>query len=592
MSRRVTRPRFLTQALAMMLVVSLVRPGSGAPGDVFSVPAPMLGADPPAGAALRDGDASVSTQTGAFQYAYPITVPPGRLGNQPSLALSYSSQAPIYGGIAAGWTLSLPEIQRDTSEGTLVQFEFDFDQNQREGRTFLSTMAGSQRLVETDEPKASGVYATYRVAVNDTSYARYEWMEDVQPFHWRVYTPDGTTHYFGDASLITGTPIELDRVPLTRTVDEFGNTVTYRWIREGNGLYIDEILYTSNPGASLPPFAKVKFSWNPAPTCGGVPVGSLARFQGGYERLGGKTLALITSTSWDLATPRDVHTRQLTLGYDASVEGCTLGHAPYRQLRSIQESAVGRLQPLVVLPPVTFTYGPAGRTEWEPSTHGTWTNDENPGAMSWGKRFNGNAWPTVETMLMDFDGDGLIDRLRSTHDSQTCVLSWDRNTGESFQIMPAIPLPHLPWAEPTTPETGCSLNGQRTFYRNQPIGGVCGQKNDGSYLAYRWLDIDANGLPDLVTAIHHDANLYDPNAISDTPPFGPWPECQDTPASLLLQERCMAAALVYCDGEACGSTVIGSPIASMIPTTSTRRSSRRRSATAASRTRSPARTAA
>ena len=550
MSRRVKRPHVLTQFLAVLLVLSIVRPGNGAPGDVFSVPAPMLGSDPPAGAAIRDGDASVSTQTGAFQYAYPITVPPGRLGNEPSLALSYSSQGPIYGGIAAGWSLSIPEIQRDTADGTLVQFEFDFDQDQREGRKFLSTMAGSRPLIETDEPKASGVYATFR-AQNDTSYARYEWMEDGQPFHWRVYTPDGTTHYFGDSDLITGTPIELDRVPLTRTVDEFGNTVTYQWVREGNGLYIDEIEYTSNPDEELPPFARVRFSWNAAPTCGGSPVGSLVRFQGGYERLGGKTLALITATSWDPADERAVHTRQFALGYDASVEGCALGHAPYRQLQSIQESAEGPAQPRVDLPPVTFTYGVADKAVWQTRTHGTWTLAGDTGALSWGRRYQGSTWPTVDAMMLDFDGDGLVDRLRSSYDAVTCRLEWDRNTGTNFAPMPSISLPHLPWGDMTTPATGCSLNGQRTFNSNLPMGGSCGQKNDGNYLAYRWLDVDSDGLPDLVTAIHYDANIYDPNVLGEAP-FGPWPACQDAAASLLLQERCMTAALVYCDGEACG----------------------------------------
>lgn len=548
--RRMKKPRVAAQLLAMLLVLSLVRPGRGAPGDVFSIPAPMLGSDPPAGATLRDGDASVSTQTGAFQYSYPITVPPGRLGNQPSLALGYSSQAPIYGGIAAGWSLSIPEIQRDTADGTLVQFEFDLDQDQRVGRKFLSTMAGSRPLIEVDEPKASGVYATFR-AQNDTSYARYEWMDDGQPFQWRVFTPDGTTHYFGDASLVIGT-IDIDRVPLTRTVDEFGNTVEYVWFIEQNGLYLDEIRYTSNPAANLPAFANVKLSWNPAPTCGGTPVGAAVKFQGGYERVGGRTLSLITATSWDPASPRAVHTRQVTLGYDAAVEGCGLGHAPYRQLRSIQESAWSGTQPRVDLPAVTFDYGTAARTVWAPGTHGTWASDDNPGAMTWGRRFVTSAWPTVKAMLLDFDGDGLVDRLKSSYNDETCVLAWERNTGESFAIMPPVELPHLPWAT-LTPATGCSLNGQLTFYNNQPLGSAtCGAKNDGSYLAYRWLDVDSDGRVDLVTAIHHDANLYDPNAISDQPPFGPWPACQDGAASLLLQERCMAAALVYCDGEACG----------------------------------------
>ena len=94
-------------------------PALGAPGDIFSIPAPVIGSDPPKASDITDGDASVSTQTGALQYSYPIQVPPGRNGMVPHLALSYSSQAPIYGGIAAGWSLSIPEIREDTSQGRL-----------------------------------------------------------------------------------------------------------------------------------------------------------------------------------------------------------------------------------------------------------------------------------------------------------------------------------------------------------------------------------------------------------------------------------------------------------------------------------------
>ena len=109
------------RGIAALLATATVLGGRSfaAPADVFSSPAPVIGSDPPKAAELKTGDASVSTQTGQLSYAYPIQLPPGRAGMVPHVALNYSSQAPIYGTIASGWSLSLPAILEDTSQGRL-----------------------------------------------------------------------------------------------------------------------------------------------------------------------------------------------------------------------------------------------------------------------------------------------------------------------------------------------------------------------------------------------------------------------------------------------------------------------------------------
>jgi hypothetical protein len=240
----------LARATAALLALTFIQPLWAAPGDITQVPAPMMGSDPPAAKDIGEGDVSVSTQTGALTYSFPIAVPPGRLGMQPQLALSYSSQAPIYGGIAANWSLSIPEIRIDTSESFLKQRYFvGLKPDPWADERFISTMSGSRPLVAVDEDHESTVYKTYR-AQNDASWIRYERMNEGQPYRWRARTPDGVTHYFGDLSLgATSKTV----VKLTRSVDAFGNTVTYTWV----GGQISQIAYTSNPDVApvLPAFA-------------------------------------------------------------------------------------------------------------------------------------------------------------------------------------------------------------------------------------------------------------------------------------------------------------------------------------------------
>ena len=78
---------------------------------------------------------------------------------QPRLALSYSSRNAIRGGLAAGWTLSIPRIEVDTSQGRL------------EGTFYRSTLSGTRLL------RVTGAVANDTEAFRaefDNTYARYE----------------------------------------------------------------------------------------------------------------------------------------------------------------------------------------------------------------------------------------------------------------------------------------------------------------------------------------------------------------------------------------------------------------------------------
>src|SRR5262245_49365535 len=103
-SRRQIIHRALALAMALEALIA-IRPASGDPADLFTVAAPAVTDTGQKAPDIADGDASVSTQTGALTYSFTIKTPPGRAGIAPHLSLSYSSQAPVYGTLASGWAL-------------------------------------------------------------------------------------------------------------------------------------------------------------------------------------------------------------------------------------------------------------------------------------------------------------------------------------------------------------------------------------------------------------------------------------------------------------------------------------------------------
>ncbi len=176
-------------------------PARGAPADIASglTSAPAITAAPAKPKELGAGDASVSTQTGNLTYSYPISAPPARGKARPSLALVYSSTAPIYGGVASGWSLSgVPGVFEDTSGGRLRTHHpmFQFANPENDDR-FVSTLVGGRRLTLVTEPKDANVLLTYRAKYDET-YTRFDRMRSTfTAYRWRARTSDGMTYEFG-----------------------------------------------------------------------------------------------------------------------------------------------------------------------------------------------------------------------------------------------------------------------------------------------------------------------------------------------------------------------------------------------------------
>jgi YD repeat-containing protein len=570
------------RGLAFLLAVAIALPSRGvlsAPGDIFTVAAPVLGADPPKAAELKAGDISVATATGAASYSYPITVPPGRNGLAPKLSLVYSSQSATYGGVAAGWSLPIGMIREDTSSGRLRThdpFVEVFQADPGLDDEFVSTIAGESRLVVSNEPAAAGVYRTYRVAYNDASFARYERMLSGQAMRWRVRTTDGTTMLFGETSLAPGCPIYDGFAPLTRVTDPFGNEMTYTYTSIAGECVLSDIAYGQNPAAGVPSFANIHFAVH------GPDAGSQTSWRSGQKIVTGLyPIQNINITAIDPTTRIAVHTRRIVLTYSYP----TGSSSPIRLLTSIQESASGVDAPFVTYPAVTFEYGdPVVNLNTQVQQAIPWGPiGPSPNNLGWGYRHVDDRWPSVEALMVDLDGDGLQDRLLNAFDGSSCKYQWQRNLGKNVSTgqigfsPPSAPvaLPRLKWkANASTASMGgtdlegCSLNGQVTTYQNanggtfttchdntacvfgsnandttlycRPGGTECPPGRGGggpgpfrTQLAYRWTDMDGDGLTDLIAGVHGWVGWYDLDYASfplgnvgpESPPFGPWPAC-------------------------------------------------------------------
>jgi RHS repeat-associated protein len=593
-------PRALCAVMAATLLL-FTRPSQAAPADVFSIAAPTLGSQLPKSEAIEQTSASVSTQTGAFKYGYPIEVPPGRNGAEPHLSLAYSSQAAIYGGIGAGWTLDIPIVREDTSLGRLkTHYALASGGDARSDDRFYSSMAGDRPLVAVTEPSttAPSVYATYR-AQNDSRYTRYERMESAYPFRWRALGTDGTIYIFGGSSANCPGVVSDGYAPLTQTSDGFGNTVDYYYSMANGECRISNINYGANVAAGIVDYATVSFSWAASTACSGIYPGSQVDYRSGTEIVTGtaQLQSIVATTSSPGASSAD-HTRQIALTYE-DTESCfdaSRPSSPVRLLHSIQESAWGIDSPRVDLHPVVFAYGASSAAfDTSTMTSAPWALADDSGqsatynessTLSWGFRFADDRWPTLESAMIDMDGDGLLDRVvigtgTDASGAATCRAIWQQNLG----LQPnghigfagtthSIDLPHLKWSD-GAPTMGsgdsCSLNGQQTQYSNTAPG-----NGESTYLAYRWIDLDGDGLTDLVTGIYASSERYLPDKTGEPAgPFGAWPSCSgasstcnDVSASCLhdiytcnagtctRSDLAEASCVASASGSACGQQMV------------------------------------
>jgi RHS repeat-associated protein len=195
--------------------------------------------------------------SGTANFTVPITVPNGRLGLQPALALTYSSGSGN-GPFGLGWALGVPGISRQTAHG-LPKYD----------ASDAFVLSGAEDLVRISSRGARTVYRPRAEGL----FAQIERVEDPNAGHdyWEVASKDGLISRYGTPAMrgrdmaTVARPRDRARVfawRLTETVDPFGNRIVYEYERDlitegsrpSDQLYLKRIRYIDYENAGTTNF--------------------------------------------------------------------------------------------------------------------------------------------------------------------------------------------------------------------------------------------------------------------------------------------------------------------------------------------------
>lgn len=168
--------------------------------------------------------------TGAFSHSIPITVPPGRKGIQPALALAYRSSNPN-SWVGLGFSLNPGYIVRSTKLGPPT-----YTDNQ--DAFYFVTDSGTLELVHL-------IDNLYQAKIESSFTKFFKESDD----SWRAVGKDGSVLRFGQASDSKETSTQGTFAwYITRAVDTNGNYIAYSYTKDKDQgkSYLSRIDYTGN----------------------------------------------------------------------------------------------------------------------------------------------------------------------------------------------------------------------------------------------------------------------------------------------------------------------------------------------------------
>ncbi len=173
--------------------------------------------------------------SGAFSYAFPLTIPPGRNNLQPVLDLSYSSANTDQNSIVGyGWSLNIPKIERLNKYGSDDLYS---------RHDFTSSLSGELEDISLSD----ATHGSFAAKVDDGSYLIYTYASNET---WVAVDKSGTTYTFGAVSSSrVEDPNDSTHVYawyLNEIRDTSDNFITYTYEKVGSQVYPLNINYTGN----------------------------------------------------------------------------------------------------------------------------------------------------------------------------------------------------------------------------------------------------------------------------------------------------------------------------------------------------------
>ena len=402
--------------------------------------------------------------TGALQYSYPITVPPGRNNLTPNVGLQYNSQNTANDSIVGyGWNLSIPYISRQAKHGV--------------DQLYTGTYANDYTTSDGGElGQISG--NNYQLRSDDGSLSKYVYSATTG---WTVTTKTGLTYTYGTVAATRqddpGASTSIYKWMLDKVTDTNGNSISYSYFKDQGQIYPDTITYTNTSGGNGPftvVFGREVASTTP-PNTYTTGFSVITKY-----RINTITVAISGTTRHSYA-----------LAYTSSDNGAR------SLLSTVTETGYDPTGIAKTFPPEKFTYTTSNaktftqQTGYAMPTHALTggTRQDSRLGMSGDKD---GVWPNAKNgILIDVNGDGTPDWIETedngyNNDTSTLFATtngkfydvWLGNTGGGWTLNSA-------WTTALPKDS----TGKQYELNNQ---------NSGTGGAVQITDVNGDGLPDFI----------------------------------------------------------------------------------------------